>query len=114
MGSGDDAPWEVVGTDDRDLTITSPAYGASVASPVTVAGTITGVDESLKVQVRQPTFPGLIGESCCVPAGGQKSPWTTTVSFTGATDHVLTIAVATGGHLKTVEHFAVTGVRVGP
>jgi hypothetical protein len=114
LGAGADAPWEVVGTDDGDLTLTTPSYGATVTSPVTVGGLITGVDESLRVQVRQPTFPGLIGESCCVPAGGQKSPWTARVTFAGATDPVVTIAVSTGGHLKTVERFAVTGVRIGP
>jgi hypothetical protein len=114
FGSGSDAPWEVVGTDDNDLTLSTPSYGASVASPVTVGGLITGVDESLKVQVRQITFPGLIGEACCLPAGGEKTPWNTKVSFTGATDSVLTISVSTGGHIKDVERFAVTGVRVGP
>jgi hypothetical protein len=113
LGSGSDAPWEVVGTDDGDLTIATPSYGATATSPVTVGGLITGVDENLKVQVRQPTFPGLIGEACCLPAGGENTPWTTTVKFTGATDPVLTMSVSTGGHLKTVERFAVTGVRVG-
>ncbi|HZQ86470.1 MAG TPA: hypothetical protein VFA83_16600 [Acidimicrobiales bacterium] len=113
VGSGSDAPWEVVGTDDHDLTLTAPAYGASVTSPITVAGTITGVDESLHVQVRQPTFPALVGDKCCLPAGGQNTPWQTTVDVKGNTDQILTIAVSTGGHLKTVERFAVTGVRVG-
>lgn len=113
IGAGTDAPWEVVGTDDHDLTLTTPSYGAQASSPVTVAGTITGVDESLQVQVRQADFPGKLGDVAGIPAGGQNTPWHATVSFTGATDQVLTIAVSTGGHVSSVERFAVTGVRTG-
>ena len=113
IGAGTDSPWEVVGTDDRDLTLTTPSYGAQASSPVTVGGTITGVDESLHVQVRQPDFPGKLGDVSGIPAGGQNTPWHATVSFTGASNQVLTIAVSTGGHVSSVERFAVTGVRVG-
>jgi len=111
IGAGTDAPWEVVGTDDHDLTVTTPSYGAPASSPVTVAGTITGVDESLHVQVRQPDFPGKLGDVSGIPAGGQNTPWHATVSFSGASNQVLTIAVSTGGHVSSVERFAVTGVR---
>ena len=113
IGAGTDAPWEVVGTDDHDLTLTTPSYGAKVGSPVTVGGTITGVDESLHVQVRQPDFPGKLGEVSGIPAGGQNTPWHATVPFSGASNPVLTIAVSTGGHVTSVERFAVTGVQVG-
>lgn len=112
IGAGADAPWEVVGTDDRDLTLTTPSYGAPAGSPVSVGGTITGVDESLRVQVRQPDFPGKLGEVGGIPAGGQNTPWHTTVPFSGASNQVLTIAVSTGGHVSSVERFAVTGVRL--
>jgi len=33
------------------------------------------------------------------------------VPFAGARDRVLTVSAATGGHLKAVERFTVTGVR---
>jgi hypothetical protein len=111
LGSGADAPWEVVGTADTDLTLTSPAYGANATSPVSAGGRITGVDESIRVQVRQPSSSEPLGERCCVAAGGERTPWQTTVSFRGASDPVLTIAASTGGHLKRVERFAVTAVR---
>ena len=110
-GTGPGAPWEVVGTDDTELTLTTPRYGATVTSPVTVSGTITGVDESIRVDVRQQSSADPIGGSCCVPAGGERSPWTTTASFQGATDPVLTIVASTGGHFQKVERFAVTGAR---
>jgi Immunoglobulin-like domain of bacterial spore germination len=111
FGSGDDAPWEVVGTRDTDLTLETPSYGSQVSSTVTVGGRITGVDENLRVQVRQASSAAPIGEACCLPAGGEDAPWQTTVSFSGATAPALTIVVSTGGHIQGVERFAITAVR---
>lgn len=112
LGSGSDAPWEVVGTRDTTLTLTQPAYGSTVTSPVTVGGRITGVDENLKVQVRQ-LENGQVGQSDDVPAGGQNAPWSVPVPFTAPAGDVLTIAVSTGGHTTGVERFAITGVVAG-
>jgi hypothetical protein len=111
FGPGDDAPWEVVGTRDTGLTLETPSYGSQVSSTVTVGGRITGVDESLRVQVRQASSEAAIGEACCLPAGGEDAPWQTTVSFSGANDPTLTIVVSTGGHVQGVERFAITAVR---
>jgi hypothetical protein len=108
---GLDGPWEVVGTADDLLTLETPAYGATVRSPVTVGGHITGVDENLVVEVRQPSSPSPLGETEGLPAGGMHAPWETTVTFDGATDPALTIVVSTGGHYQGVERFAVTGVH---
>lgn len=110
-GSGSDAPWEVVGTDDTTFSLTDPVYGATAASPLRVGGTITGVDENIKVTVRQPSSSTAIGSFCCIPAGGSASAWSATVTFGGATDPVLTVTATTGGHVQTVERFTVTGVR---
>ncbi|GAB1516677.1 hypothetical protein [Actinophytocola sp. KF-1] len=109
LGAGDDAPWEVVGTRDTTLSLTQPRYGAAVSSPITAGGRITGVDESIRVQVLGPG--GLLGESCCLPAGGENTPWTTTVTYRGATGTALTVVASTGGHVTDVERFAITGVR---
>ena len=111
FGRGTDAPWEVVGTDDTDFTITTPAYGTRVSSPVGVGGRISGVDENIHVQVRQSSSEAVLGDFCCQPAGGQGSPWQVTVSFSGASDPGVTIVAFTGGHRTQVERFAVTGVR---
>ncbi|HKA85418.1 MAG TPA: Gmad2 immunoglobulin-like domain-containing protein [Acidimicrobiales bacterium] len=111
FGPGDDAPWEVVGTRDTDLTLETPSYGSTVSGTVAVGGRITGVDESLRVQVRQASSEAPIGEACCLPAGGQDAAWETTVSFSGATAPALTIVVSTGGHVQGVERFAITAVR---
>jgi hypothetical protein len=111
IGTGQDAPWEVVGSRDTTLTLDRPAYGTKVSSPVTVGGRITGVDESILVQVRQPSSERPLGSAPGVPAGGENQPWSTRVSFRGATDAVLTIVASTGGHLLGVERFAITAIR---
>jgi hypothetical protein len=111
-GSGKYVPWEVVGTDDTTLTLDLPAYGSTVASPVTIGGKITGVDENLQAEARTLGATSPAGASDSRPAGGQAAPWSLTVSFRALSGTVLTIVVHTGGHVATVERFAVTGVRV--
>ncbi|MBG6095802.1 hypothetical protein [Nocardioides luteus] len=113
IGTGSYAPWEVVGTKDSTLSLTTPRYGATVTSPMAVGGRITGVDESLVVRVLR-LGTGEVGHSPGVPAGGQDRPWSTTMPFAAPAGSVLTIAVSTGGHVAGVERFAITGVRVGP
>ncbi|MCB5164388.1 hypothetical protein LG634_06005 [Streptomyces bambusae] len=110
-GPGADAPWEVVGTDDTTFSLTVPAYGATARSPLRAGGRITGVDESIRVQVRQPSSARPLGTGCCTPAGGSDRPWTATVSYTRPTDPVLTVVASTGGHVTEVERFTVTAVR---
>ena len=72
FGSGTYAPWEVVGTDDRTFTVDRPAYGSTVPSPVTVGGTITGVDESIQVTCAHPVGAGT-GGRLLLP-GGRRHP----------------------------------------
>jgi len=112
FGPALDSPWEVVGTRDTDLTLETPRYGAAAGpSPMTVGGHVTGVDESLRIEVRQLAAPNPIGVSCCLPAGGQDSAWQTTVDYQPVADQPLLVVVSTGGHLLGVERFAVTGLR---
>ncbi len=112
-GTSSGAPWEVVGTDDTTLVLTTPTYGSTAISPVTAGGTITGVDEQLVITVRQSASPAPLGVSASLPAGGINTPWSTTVSYHGATEPVLAIIAQTGGHIHAVERFAITGIRNG-
>ena len=111
-GSGQFAPWEVVGTDDTTLTLDVPAYGSAVSSPVTVGGTITGVDENLRVEVRTLGSASPVGSFCCAPAGGSATPFSLSVRFHAPSGQTITIVVHTGGHVAAVERFAVTGTPV--
>ena len=113
FGSGRYAPWEVVGTDDRTFTVDRPAYGSTVSSPVTVGGTITGVDESIRVTGHTLSAQLPVGGYCCQAAGGTRSPWSASMTFLAPPGQVITIAAATGGHVAAVERFAVTGAHVG-
>ena len=110
-GSGNNAPWEVVGTVDDTMSITEPESGVEITSPVRVGGLISGVDESVRVQVRDPGVQRPIGESCCLAAGGENSPWSASVSYRGSSGAMLTIVASTGGHVADVERFAVAGAR---
>ena len=112
-GTATDAPWEVVGTHDTRLTLTRPRYGSTVTSPMTVGGTITGVDENLRVAVHTLSAAKPVGVSQGVPAGGEATPWSVKVAFSAPAGAVLTVSVSTGGHLMAIEAFAVTGVRAG-
>ncbi|TDO29648.1 hypothetical protein EV643_14612 [Kribbella sp. VKM Ac-2527] len=113
IGQGQDAPWEVVGTADTTLTLERPRYAAAATSPITVGGRISGVDESIRIDVRQPSSEQPLGSSCCVPGGGDRQPWSTQVTYRGASDPALTIVASTGGHVQTVERFAITAIRPG-
>jgi len=112
FGTGRDAPWVVVGSDDTVLTLETPPYGSAVSSPLRAGGRITGVDENLRVVVLSPASSTPLFVSAGLPAGGQRRPWSTTVRFRAPRGTVLTIAVSTGGHVKKVEAFAITAVRV--
>ncbi len=111
LGQGADAPWEVVGTRDTDLTLTGPRYGATTTSPITAGGLITGVDEAIRVEVRQASSAAPLGTLCCVAAGGERSPWSGKVTYRGATDPVLVVIASAGGHNQRTERFAITAVR---
>ncbi|MGI5518188.1 hypothetical protein [Streptomyces sp. CA-106131] len=114
FGTGPDAPWEVVGTDDTMFSLTTPAYGSLVRSPLVTGGRISGVDESIRVTVRQPSSAAPLGTSpCCTSAGGDDQPWSVSVSFSGVRDPVLTVVASTGGHVADVERFTITAVRTG-
>jgi hypothetical protein len=108
--SSSDAPWEATGATSPVLSISSPAAGATVGSTVTVSGQIIGVDESITVSVRQ-QGNNPVGQHCCQPAG-TGTPWSIAVALSSSQPGVAAIVASTGGHLETVEKFAVVGVLV--
>jgi len=114
------APWEVVGTDDTTFSLETPTYASRVGNSFSVGGHITGVDENIHVWVLhtagQSNTTTRLKDYCCLPAGGQNSPWTvrlTIPKYSGIqVSDVLTLVASTGGHLQQHERFAVQGVYV--
>jgi hypothetical protein len=111
FGPDADSPWEVVGSDDTTFSLEQPAYGSQVQSPMLVGGHITGSDENIRVTVRSLGSTAPVGGSCCQPAGGNGTAWAMSVPFSASAGQVLTIVATTGGHLQTVERFAIQGVH---
>ena len=111
FGPDADSPWEVVGSDDTTFSLEQPAYGSQVQSPMLVGGHITGVDENIRVTVRSLGSPSPVGGSCCQPAGGMAPRGRCRFRSPHPRDQVLTIVATTGGHLQTVERFAIQGVH---
>ncbi len=111
FGPDADSPWEVVGSDDTTFSLEQPAYGSQVTSPMLVGGHITGVDENIRITVRSLASPSPVGGSCCQPAGGNGTAWAMSVPFSAPAGQVLTIVATTGGHLQTIERFAIQGVH---
>jgi hypothetical protein len=92
------APWEVVGTDDAELGITSPEYGSHQTSPLTVGGTFTGVDGNLVASVRD-RDGNVLGQAPGLGAGGQDQPWTERVAYKATGGGVRVVVVFAGGAL---------------
>jgi hypothetical protein len=113
FGTGSLAPWEVVGTDDTDFSLTSPAYGSAVSSPLRVGGLITGVEDRIHVQVRELDAAAPLADSCCHGAvSGTGQPWSATIAaLPGGPDRVLTVVAWHDSGLSAVGRFAVTGLR---
>jgi hypothetical protein len=112
-GTGQLAPWEVVGTDDTGFTLSSPAYGSTVTSPLTVGGRISGIEDSIRVQVRELSAPGPLVDSCCHGAlSGISKPWHTAVLVPASSPGVLTVVASHDSGVSAVAQFAVTGLRL--
>jgi len=94
VAASDSAPYVVVSATAPYLSITGPAAGAAIRSPLTVSGRITGVDESIRVDVRVLSRPAPIG-SARTPGGGDNSPWSAPVSFPATADRGATVVAWT-------------------
>jgi hypothetical protein len=112
FGTGRLAPWEVVGTDDTDFSLTSPAYGSAASTPLIVGGRISGIEDSIRIQVRELSSAVPLADSCCHGAvSGIGQPWHATVQTGGGADPVLTVVASHDSGVAAVARFAVTGLR---
>ncbi len=94
LGSGTTAPYAVTVAGAYRLAITAPEIAAPVRSPLAVRGTITGVDESIRVEVRTPSAGTPISAPTAA-MGGTGKPWQTSVSFTAPSSGTGTLVART-------------------
>jgi hypothetical protein len=80
LGSGSTAPYAVTVAGGYQLAITQPEIAAPVRSPLLVRGTVLGVDQSVRVEVRIPSVATPISAPAAA-MGGTGKPWQTSVSF---------------------------------
>jgi hypothetical protein len=113
FGPSPDAPWEVVGTRDAELTLDTPRYGSTVASPVSVGGTVVGAEGSLTVEVRQLSSPQPLGQVTDIAVTPSTTEWEAAVPYAGATDPALTIVVRLRSDVRDPARFAITAIRPG-
>ncbi|MGI8682265.1 MAG: hypothetical protein ACR2JO_09100 [Mycobacteriales bacterium] len=95
LGSGSTAPYAVTrsaGT--YTLKISSPGIAAPVRSPLQVRGTIDGVHQSVRVELRMLARPAPISAPASGP-GSATTGWQTTVSFTAPASGVGTLVART-------------------
>ncbi|GAC1325770.1 MAG: hypothetical protein NVSMB13_09500 [Mycobacteriales bacterium] len=94
VATGENAPYVVVSATSPLLSITAPTPGAPIRSPLPVSGRITGVDESIHVELRVLSRPAPVG-SAFTGGGGENSPWAQSVSFPALADKGATVVAWT-------------------
>lgn len=95
LGSGSTAPYAVTrAAGAYTLKITSPGLAAPVRSPLTVRGTIDGVHQSIRVEVRTPAGATPISAPVSAP-GSATTGWSTPVSFAAPASGVGTLVART-------------------
>lgn len=92
-----DKAWIVTGASapSGDLTIASPAPGATGNSPLTVTGPGFGGDQRASVEVRDAETPTLLGQAQTGMFGNGTQEWSATVSFSPSNDGYGVIVVST-------------------
>lgn len=109
VGRGVDGPFSVTGASAEDVSITTPDVGGSVESPLTVTGRVTGVDESVHVQLLAGSSELADGHA---PAG-QEQPWSQPLRWSSATWSVGALVASTYDGKGDLHALALTPVRRG-
>lgn len=78
--SGEDT-WSVLGADTENITVTRPEAGATVSSPVEVAGTALAFEGNVLVQVRQDGTDAPLGQAPVTGGGDVPRPFAGAIPF---------------------------------
>ena len=114
VGTGSPRPWDVEEATASQFTIDQPTRFAQVNPPVTVSGHITGVDESIVLNLISPSTGGKLNPSTQpVAAGGQNTAWHERLNFQlPPNDYVGALVATTGGHVAAVERLVMVPVTL--
>ena len=110
VGRTTSGPWSVTGAASEDVGITAPEADAAVTSPLTVTGRVTGVDESVRVQLLASSGTELAGGYA--PAGAEE-PWSLPLRWTSSAWSVGAVVASTANGNGDLRAFGLTPVRRG-
>jgi len=108
VGRTSSGPWSVIGATSDDLTIAQPLPGEPVTSPMRTTGRVSGVDQSVHLQLRAAT---LLAEAYA-PAGNEL-PWTQNLTWTSESWSVAALAASTFDGRGDLSAVTITAVRRG-
>ncbi|MDT7545505.1 MAG: hypothetical protein QOE99_1615 [Actinomycetota bacterium] len=106
VGEAGLGPWSVTHAESDNLSVTSPKDGDDVTSPLTVTGTVPGVDESVHLQLLADTR---LAEGFA-PAGHDQ-PWTHLLSWPDSSWSVAALAGSTFNGNGDLSAITITAVR---
>jgi hypothetical protein len=78
---GDDGTWWVLGSAIADITVDSPATGATITSPVTLTGSALAFEGTVNVEVRQDGAREPVGTGYVTGGGDEMRPFSGEVEF---------------------------------
>ena len=79
LGTG--SSWWVLGCGAQDITITTPAWDASVSSPVALTGSSLAFEGTIQTQVRQDGTTQPLGTGFVTGGSTEKAPFSGTLDF---------------------------------
>jgi hypothetical protein len=82
---GSDDSWWVLGAATASISLTEPAWNASITSPVTLTGTAMAYEGTIQTQVREDDTSKPLGEGYVTGRGDAMGPFSGSLAFTKAT-----------------------------
>jgi hypothetical protein len=108
VGGAGRGPWSVTRAESDNLTMTSPADGDEATSPLTVTGTVPGVDQSVRLRLMTDS---VLAEGFA-PAGGAQ-PWSHVLRWPTSAWSVGALVASTFDGKGDLSAVALTAVRRG-
>jgi hypothetical protein len=106
VGRDTDRPWSVTGATSDNLSVTKPADGADVSSPIAISGRASDPDTSVHLRLMTER---VLGEGYAM--AGRELPWTHTLPWTGTDWSVAALVANTFSGKGDLSAITITAVR---